>query len=202
MSSPGGPPTIPHDVQVRQKQGQATMIWAIGAFCIFGWEWLLCLPQEYERIWKRPINSSSLLYLANRYFGLLQFCFVISLVVDVWSPTSCKHMFYWEPVGALISTVLSQMVLGGRVYAIYSQNRTVGFILGLTLIVEIVIGGIAISTTSAPPASGPPGMRPPCGAVMGPFGWLIAFWVRPTRQQTYIEAPFADVRWLDNPVVL
>jgi hypothetical protein len=28
---PGGPPTIPHDVQVKQKQGQATMIWAIGA---------------------------------------------------------------------------------------------------------------------------------------------------------------------------
>jgi hypothetical protein len=74
---PGGPPTIPHDVQVKQKQGQATMIWAIGAlvdllfegvseyettihsFCIFGWEWLLCLPQEYERIWKRPINVSN-----------------------------------------------------------------------------------------------------------------------------------------------
>ena len=31
MASPGGPPTIPHDVQVKQKQGQATMIWAIGA---------------------------------------------------------------------------------------------------------------------------------------------------------------------------
>jgi len=52
------------------------MIWAVGAlvdlshvdvsddetiirsFCIFGWEWLLCLPQEYERIWKRPMNVS------------------------------------------------------------------------------------------------------------------------------------------------
>ena len=29
---PGGPPTIPHDLQVEQKQGQATVIWTIGAF--------------------------------------------------------------------------------------------------------------------------------------------------------------------------
>jgi len=29
---PGGPPPIPHDVLVKQKQGQATMIWAIGAW--------------------------------------------------------------------------------------------------------------------------------------------------------------------------
>ena len=32
MASPGSPPTIPHDLQVEQKQGQATMIWAIGAW--------------------------------------------------------------------------------------------------------------------------------------------------------------------------
>ena len=27
-------------------------------------------------------------------------------------------VYLWEPVGALISTVLSQMILGGRVYAV------------------------------------------------------------------------------------
>ena len=53
-----------------------------------------------------------------------------------------------------------------------------GFVLGLTLVVELVIGGIAVSTTSAPPQTGPAGTRPPCSAVMGPFGWLLAFWVR------------------------
>ena len=49
------------------------------------------------------------------------------------------------------------------------------------MLVEVVIGGIAISTTLPPPPSaGPVGTGPPCGAVMGPFGWLIAFWVRKT----------------------
>ncbi|KAF8152921.1 hypothetical protein B0H34DRAFT_677156 [Crassisporium funariophilum] len=168
---PIGPPPIPHDALVRQKQGQAVMIWAIGAlvdqhftrvvsdvnplkhsFCIFGWEWLLCLPQEYKRIWKKPMNLTDIL--------------------------EYSRMFFWEPVGALISTVLSQMILGSRVYAIFSQNKGIGFVLALTLLVEIVVGGISVSTTSPPPVTpGPPGSKPPCGAVMGPFGWLLAFWL-------------------------
>jgi len=54
-----------------------------------------------------------------------------------------------------------------------------GFVLGLTLAVEVAIGGFSVSTTSPPPVTGIPGMKPPCGATMGPFGWLLAFWVRP-----------------------
>ena len=59
---------------VEQKQGSAVTIWAIGAFvnpllldprlvnkaydsfCIFGWEYLLCLSQEYKQIWRKPLN--------------------------------------------------------------------------------------------------------------------------------------------------
>jgi len=164
-----------------QKQGQAVLIWAVGAFCIFCWEWLLCLPQEYRQIWKKPLKLPSILYLANRYFGLLQLCFVISLVTDAWSPSACKHVYYWEPVGALISTILSQMILGSRVYAIYGRSKVVGGILAAVLLVEAVFGAYSVSTTSAPPANipGPPGSSPPCGAVMGPRGWLITFWSIP-----------------------
>jgi len=78
----------------------------------------------------------------------------------------------------------------------------VGFVLGFTLVVEAVIGGIAVSATSAPPATGAPGTGPPCGAVMGPFGWLVAFWVRSGQlEQAYTELPCTDVRWLDFSVI-
>jgi len=211
----GAPPQIPHAILVQQKQGSAVMIWAIGAFCIFGWEWLLCLPQEYERIWKKPMNISSVLYIANRYFGMLQFVFVITLMANIWNPSACKHAFFWEPVGALISTVLSQMILGSRVYAIFAKNKAVAFILGFILIIEVVIGGISISTTTPPPASAesaPTG--PPCGAVMGPFGWLIAFWTLPllydaltfllTAWKAYnfwkreVDTPLFNIIWRDG----
>jgi hypothetical protein len=54
----------------------------------------------------------------------------------------------------------------------------IGIVLSGILIVEVAVGGYAISTTSPPaPIPGAPGAAPPCGAVMGPIGWLIAFWV-------------------------
>jgi len=109
----------------------------------------------------------------------------MTLLADVWSSNACNHVYLWEPVGALISTVLSQMILGSRVYAVFSQNKIVAFVLGSTLIVEVVIGGIAISTTLPPPPSARAvGTGPPCGAVMGPFGWLIAFWSIPLFYDT------------------
>ena len=55
------------------------------------------------------------------------------------------------------------------------------------MIVEVVIGGIAISTTSPrPPSAGSVGTGPSCDAVMGPIGWLIAFWVRKTIILTFV----------------
>lgn len=107
----------------------------------------------------------------------------MSLVTDAWSPALCKHMFFWEPVGALISTVLSQMILGSRIYAVYAQDKKVGCLLALILAVEIAVGGFSISTTSPPPNIPGPS-TPPCGAIMGPDGWLISFWSIPILYDT------------------
>ncbi|KIJ44713.1 hypothetical protein M422DRAFT_67438 [Sphaerobolus stellatus SS14] len=104
----------------------------------------------------------------------------MTVVTDAWSSEVCKHMFFWEPVGALISTVLSQMTLGNRVYALYGKSRIIGALLVTVLVIEIGFGAYAISTTSPPPPTpGPSGSKPPCGAVMGPRVWLITFWSIP-----------------------
>ncbi|KDR76962.1 hypothetical protein GALMADRAFT_421382 [Galerina marginata CBS 339.88] len=153
----------------------------------------------------------------NRYFGLLQLCFVVTLTANAWSPSACKHVFFFEPVGALISTVLSQLILGSRVYAIFSQNKIVGLVLGTTLLSEIIIGAISVSTTHPPPPIlGPASSQPPCGAVMGPFGWLVAFWAIPliydtmafllTAWKAYdfwkreIDTPLFDIIWRDGVI--
>jgi len=106
------------------------------------------------------------------------------------------------------------MILGSRVYAIYSKKKVVAFVLGSTLIVEVVIGGLAINTASPPPSAVPIGTGPPCGAVMGPFGWLIAFWSIPlfydtntfllTAWKAYgywkveVNTPLFDIMWRDG----
>jgi hypothetical protein len=62
---------------------------------------------------------------------------------------------------------------------IFSQNKAVAFVLGSILVVEVVIASISISLTSPPPPfAGPTDLGPPCSVVIGPFGWIVAFWVR------------------------
>lgn len=43
-----------------QKDGTAVLLWAVGMFCIFGWDWLINLPHEIERIWQRKLTVSHL----------------------------------------------------------------------------------------------------------------------------------------------
>ncbi|KAF8884116.1 hypothetical protein BD779DRAFT_790822 [Infundibulicybe gibba] len=140
----------------------------------------------------------------------------MTLVGGAWNPngTACKHMFYWEPVGALVSTLLSQMILGVRVYVIYAKSRVIAGLLAVIMLAEIGIGGYSISTTSTRPSAGPPGTGPPCGAATGPRGWLIAFWAIPllydgvtfllTAWRAYrywkqeMETPLFNVIWRDG----
>lgn len=102
------------------------------------WEWLACLPKEVQRIWRRKFTVSHLrhqcrckkyahdlvvqyiswLYLANRYFGLLQFALVIPLLTDAFSATECPKIFRWQPVGAMITTLICQFILGARVFVV------------------------------------------------------------------------------------
>ncbi|PPQ83799.1 hypothetical protein CVT25_001018, partial [Psilocybe cyanescens] len=91
-------------------------------------------------------------------------------------------LFYFQPVGGLISTIISQTILGGRVYAIFSQHKAVGLSLLALLMAEVVICGIAVSKIYPPPLVSSPASsqpEPPCGVLMGPFGWLITIWILP-----------------------
>lgn len=189
MSAPPGAPTDPaaaaaaqHEMEVAQKQGQAIVIWTVGMFCIMSWEWLACLPKEVNRIWKRKFTYISYLYLANRYYGLVQFALVIPLLVDAFTPAQCLQIFRWQPVGAMLTTLLCQFILGARVYALYSQSIIVLGLLGTVYLAEF--GIMAFTLTLVFPAPAPaPGVAVPCVAI-GPTKWLITFWAMPLAFDT------------------
>ncbi|KAH9480082.1 hypothetical protein JR316_0006679 [Psilocybe cubensis] len=173
------------------KQGQAMLIWAAGAFCIYGWEFFVCLPKERSLIWSRPKNWFSILYIANRYFGLIQFALVVSMSTDVWSTSACRRIYLFEPIGGLISIVLSQVILGARVYALYSQSKLLALILVSILVGQIIIGAIATSGIDPPPTIplGVPGLPPdfqppPCGSLSAQFRWQVTYWTVPLFYDT------------------
>ncbi|KAG6850647.1 hypothetical protein H0H93_010840, partial [Arthromyces matolae] len=164
-----------------QKEGQAVILWTVGMFCIFGWDYFMNLPKEIKYIWKRQITFPSILYIANRYYGLLQFAVCIWLlttpITNAVSVDTCNRIFRWQPVGALISTLLSQLIMGHRVFALYGQSFAIIGILGVVMAAEFAVH--AYTLTNVFPAQSPaPGVVIPCIAI-GPTNWLVAFWAIP-----------------------
>lgn len=141
----------------------------------------MSLPAEIERIWRRKFTYVSVLYLLNRYYGLLEFAMVVPLmttpITNLFSIEACSKIYRWEPVGALITTVLSQAIMGSRVYAMYGKSWVVAGILGTIMSAEF--GVQAYTLTVVFPAPSPaPGIPVPCVAV-GPKKYLVAFWAIP-----------------------
>ncbi|KAG6806868.1 hypothetical protein H0H92_009753, partial [Tricholoma furcatifolium] len=127
-----------------EKQGQAVVLWTVGMFCIFGWDYFMNLPKENQVYLEEEIHD----------------------------------IFHWEPVSALISTFLSQVIMGSRVYALYGKSNIVLGILGLIMAAEF--GVQAYTLTTAFPV---PGVGIPCIAV-GPTNFLVVFWALPLAFNT------------------
>lgn len=186
LPGPPGPPGPPSPEQLAQlakgeKEGQAIVLWTVGMFCIFGWDYFMNLPKEIERIWKKKLTYISALYVANRYYGLVQFAVCIPLfttpITHAISFETCQKIYRWEPVGALISTVLSQAIMGSRVYALYGKSNIILGVLGVIMMAEFAVE--VVTLTKVFPAPSPaPGVVIPCVAI-GPTNWLVAFWAMP-----------------------
>ncbi|KAG5650117.1 hypothetical protein H0H81_000614 [Sphagnurus paluster] len=184
MSAIVGPPPTPEQLAALakgQKDGQAVIIWTVGMFCIFGWDYLMNFPKEVRRIWQKKFTYASALYVLNRYYGLIQFAVIIPMIItpitSVISAETCKKIHLWQPVGALISTFLSQTIMGGRVYALYAKSTIVLVTLGFIMLAELLIH-IYVLTQVFPAPSPAPGVVVPC-VVVGPTNWLVAFWAMP-----------------------
>jgi hypothetical protein len=65
-------------------------------------------------------------------------------------------------------------------HQIFAQNRAIAFILVFLLVIQVVVGGMYISVV----------MGPPCVAVVTPFGWVVAFWVRKKSFSDYFYLKF------------
>ncbi|KAF8076748.1 hypothetical protein FPV67DRAFT_430605 [Lyophyllum atratum] len=207
MSGPAGPPSSEQLAALAkgEKDGQAIILWTVGMFCIFGWDYFMNLPKEIERVWKKNFSYISALYVLNRYYGLIQFAVVIPLfttpITHAISVETCQsespltsfhtcyltlqtisEIFRWQPVGALISTFLSQIIMGSRVYALYGKSKIIIGVLGTIMLAEFIIH--VITLTKVFPAPSPaPGVIVPCVAI-GPTNWLVGFWVMPLAFDT------------------
>jgi hypothetical protein len=143
------------------------------------WDWLVCLPTEWERIWKREWSLVKFLYLWTRYYGLLSFAINLWLFNGEFSIDRCKTLHYLILPTCMFTTLGSEAILAIRTYAFLGKKKLHGIILSAMLLAETgFFLFLAIhSVYQTPLALGTIG---PCTATDIPGKHLVnGFWLAP-----------------------
>ncbi|KAM0748665.1 hypothetical protein T439DRAFT_327930 [Meredithblackwellia eburnea MCA 4105] len=131
------------------------------------WEWVVCLPKEFELIWRGDISYVNALYL----ICLLAF-------MSNWTFRTCSKLAPLLPGLSLVSTISAELILAIRVVALWGRNRIVTGVTGALLSAEI--GVMIAATTKYVALELPPGGSG-CFATGTPGGrsLVILYWVLP-----------------------
>ncbi|KAF9064993.1 hypothetical protein BDP27DRAFT_1366802 [Rhodocollybia butyracea] len=112
------------------------------------WDWLVCLPVEWERVWKREWSLVKFLYIWNRYYGLVCFSVNLWLFNGQISIEDCKSLHFVIVATCMWSTLGSEAILALRTYAFLGRKRSIATLLIIMLLIEtgyllyVAIGGV------------------------------------------------------------
>lgn len=91
---------------------------------------LLCtLDQEITYVWSNPWTLSSLLFFLNRYLPFFDTLLALNLKFSRNSPEKCLSHFTAVTWLIVIGTLISELILMLRTYAIWERKRSVRIIL-------------------------------------------------------------------------
>lgn len=118
----------------------ASQKYAIIAFsAAFVYDCLLTLDDEIMYIWRRQFSLVTLAYFINRYYAMICFALLIfvnfSVAIDA---SECKHFAALQAYGDGIPlSIITNLVVGLRVYALYGRNRYIAVIFTVYIIAEL-----------------------------------------------------------------
>lgn len=121
---------------------------------IFCYDYLLTLDREVEFIWRRPMRSSSVLYVIVRFGGgALVFLTATAFMSTHTSKEFCS--FFLEMQGWPSFCVLwaVQLILQLRVYALYRRSQAVLIAMAVGFTVEVIVMSIFLGIGMAKTAN-------------------------------------------------
>ncbi|KNE92328.1 hypothetical protein PSTG_14286 [Puccinia striiformis f. sp. tritici PST-78] len=152
------------------------------------WDWIICLPKEYRRIYKAPRSLIKVLYYFNRYYTLANLLLVLYGFNAQMTTAECNKFYKWEPGVASFTTIFAEAILVVRTYALWGRNKIILAILLTGLTIECVVLFFAVTQFHPVPTRDPtdPESRGACIAGGGPGGhdWSMAYWVSPIVMDT------------------
>lgn len=165
-----------------------TQTYFAAMYAVALWDWIICLPKEYRRIWKAPFSLIKVLYYCNRYYTLANLLLVLYGFNSSMTTAQCENFYKWEPGVASFTTIFAEAILVIRTYALWGKNKYIlaGLLLGFAT--ECVILLFAVTQFQPVPTRDPtdPTSRGACIAGGGPGGhdWSMAYWVSPIVMDT------------------
>ncbi|KAH8920049.1 hypothetical protein BT69DRAFT_444855 [Atractiella rhizophila] len=81
----------------------ASRTYLTACFAVFGWDFILTFPDEYNSMWKAqrwtPVRAA---FFFNRYWSLLHFVISMCFLWIEFQPKTCDKVHFLQPVAAII----------------------------------------------------------------------------------------------------
>ncbi|KZT60615.1 hypothetical protein CALCODRAFT_531455 [Calocera cornea HHB12733] len=112
----------------------------LGSLILVAFDITITLNKEIRLVWKRPINTLTLVYLANRYFVLIQaVLYVLSGLGNTLSPGVCQRLNVFTNIWSVplvLTSIQSLVVL--RLSALFKAQPTIVITLWSSLLIAFV----------------------------------------------------------------
>ncbi|KLO06797.1 hypothetical protein SCHPADRAFT_945795 [Schizopora paradoxa] len=168
-----GPPEL-YEVAARQRM--MLKYGMVSVYTLFIYDAFTTIDDEIEYIWKQRFSAVTFLYILNRHYALFAFTFIFAsgsssyyLIYNFDTPWHSGNppglhsvadglpfmsaLILFEPLAVGVPfTILPDIVIGLRVYALYRRNLLLGWIFKIFLVAELGVGLWIYLTPSVHPA--------------------------------------------------
>ncbi|KAH8830130.1 hypothetical protein DL96DRAFT_1813224 [Flagelloscypha sp. PMI_526] len=138
--------STPEDVVQLGMDLLAAKRYYLGVCALLLYDWLLTFSSEYRLMWTRNRGPIFTLYLFNRYIPMA--FMVITLVayfIPAWTYEVCNRFAIVEWIQALLNSILAELVLLFRTFAMTGRSRIAVLFLACVMFSQCIVVFYAMS---------------------------------------------------------
>ncbi|KAF5319389.1 hypothetical protein D9619_008525 [Psilocybe cf. subviscida] len=97
----------------------------VAACALFVWDYFLTFGLEVQHIWKSRWNVIKVVFLLQRYLPFFDSCYLVLYRQLAYNLTAkeCRNLPIISGLVSIVGVALSEVLLGFRVYAVWSRNK-------------------------------------------------------------------------------
>jgi len=110
---------------------------SMASFAFLVYDHSLTFSSEVELFWKTQWSLGKVLFILNRYLGIINCSLGISVLFHSYLPPSyCLKFFHFYTGSAIVGHVIAETILITRIYALFDRNKKVLAIVSMFFLAE------------------------------------------------------------------